>query len=63
MYDLIFTFTELEILEEILEESLNQDIMTEDTQTLLDKVQGYLVNHKKRNEPVFCKNTGSLSIC
>ncbi len=38
MYDLIFTFTELEILEEILEESLNQDIMTEDTQTLLDKV-------------------------
>lgn len=46
MDDLVFNFTELEILEEILEEALKQDILPEDTQSLLDKVQGYLEKYK-----------------
>ena len=43
--NIVFNMAELEILEEILEEALKQDIMAEDTQSLLDKVQGYLVKY------------------
>lgn len=44
--NIVFNMTELEILEEILEEALKQKILTEDTQSLLDKVQGYLEKYK-----------------